>query len=115
MEEPRLYAVVERSDSLQYGFACLPRVVLKEQLPAANAQNLATEGITTLVGPPLSGVLYSIAYTLPFLADAVSYIVSVLSLFFIKTKFQGERVAARRSLWVEIKEGLSWLVLFPPC
>ncbi len=89
--------------------ACLPRVVLKEQLPAANAQNLATEGITTLVGPPLSGVLYSIAYTLPFLADAVSYIVSVLSLFFIKTKFQGVRVAARRSLWVEIKEGLSWL------
>jgi predicted MFS family arabinose efflux permease len=62
-----------------------------------------------LVGPPLSGVLYSIAYTLPFLADAVSYIVSVLSLFFIRTKFQGERVAARRSLWVEIKEGLSWL------
>lgn len=89
--------------------ACLPRVVSKEQLSVANAQNLATDGITTLVGPPLSGVLYSIAYTLPFLADAVSYVVSVLSLFFIKTKFQGERVAARRSLWVEIKEGLSWL------
>ena len=89
--------------------ACLPRVVTKEQLPAANAQNLATDGITTLVGPPLSGVLYSIAYALPFLADAVSYVVSVISLFFIKTKFQGERVAVRRSLWVEIKEGLSWL------
>ena len=89
--------------------ACLPRVVLKEQLPAANAQNLATDGITTLVGPPLSGVLYSLAYTLPFLADAISYVVSVISLFFIRTKFQGERVAARRSLWVEIKEGLSWL------
>src|SRR5690242_5331165 len=89
--------------------ACLPRVVSKEQLPAANAQNLATEGITTLIGPPVSGVLYSIAYSLPFLADAVSYLVSVLSLFFVRTKFQGERVAVRRSLWVEIKEGLSWL------
>lgn len=89
--------------------ACLPRVVSKEQLPQANAQNLATEGITTLVGPPVSGVLYSIAASLPFLADAVSYLVSVLSLVFIRTKFQGERVAARRSLWVEIKEGLSWL------
>ncbi len=33
--------------------ACLPRVVSKEQLPAANAQNLATEGITSLAGPPL--------------------------------------------------------------
>lgn len=89
--------------------ACLPRVVIREQLPAANAQNLATEGITSLVGPPLSGILYSIASTLPFLADAVSYVVSVLSLFFIKTKFQGERVVAPHSLWIEIKEGLSWL------
>lgn len=89
--------------------ACLPRVVSKEQLPAANAQNFATEGITTLIGPPVSGVLYSIAYSLPFLADAVSYLVSVLSLFFIRTKFQGERLAARRTLWVEIQEGLSWL------
>ena len=89
--------------------ACLPRVVPKEQLPQANAQNFATEGITTLIGPPVSGALYSIAYSLPFLADAVSYIVSVLSLFFIRTKFQEERLAARRSLWVEIKEGLSWL------
>lgn len=89
--------------------ACLPRVVAKEQLPAANAQNLATDGITSLVGPPLSGLLYGIASTLPFLADAVSYVVSVLSLFFIKTKFQGERAAARRGLWIEIKEGLSWL------
>jgi len=89
--------------------ACLPRVVAKEQLPAANAQNLATEGITSLVGPPLSGLLYGIASTLPFLADAISYLASVLSLFFIKTKFQGERAAARRGLWIEIKEGLSWL------
>ena len=89
--------------------ACLPRVVAKEQLPAANAQNLATDGITSLVGPPLSGLLYGIASILPFLADAVSYVVSVLSLFFIKTEFQGERAAARRGLWIEIKEGLSWL------
>jgi len=89
--------------------ACLPRVVSKEQLPAANAQNLATDGITALLGPPLGGALYSFASTLPFLADGISYLVSVVSLFFIKTKFQGERVAARRSLWIEIKEGLAWL------
>jgi MFS family permease len=38
--------------------ACLPRVVTKEQLPAANAQNLATDGITALAGPPLGGALY---------------------------------------------------------
>jgi MFS family permease len=89
--------------------ACLPRVVPKEQLPAATAQNMATDGITVLLGPSLGGALYTAGRLLPFVADAVSYVVSVISLFFIKVKFQKERVAARRNLWVEIREGLSWL------
>lgn len=89
--------------------ACLPRVVPKEQLPAATAQNMATDGVTTLIGPSLGGALYTAGRFLPFLADAISYAVSVCSLFFIKTKFQKERVAARRSLWIEIREGLAWL------
>ncbi len=89
--------------------ACLPRVVPKEQLPAATAQNMATDGVTTLIGPSLGGALYTAGRLLPFLADAISYAVSVCSLFFIKTKFQKERVAARRSLWIEIQEGLAWL------
>src|SRR6266568_2083398 len=71
--------------------ACLPRVVSKEQLPAATAQDQTLYAMSGLLGPSLSGALYSIASTLPFLADAVSYAVSVFSLFFIKTEFQGER------------------------
>ena len=89
--------------------ACLPRVVPKSQLPDATAQNMATDGITVLAGPPLGGALYLIGNVLPFLADAISYVVSVLSLFFIKTNFQEKRTVARRKLWVEIVEGLSWL------
>ena len=89
--------------------ACLPRVVAKEQLPAATAQNMATDGINALIGPPLGGALYALGSMLPFLADAISYFASVISLFFIKANFQELRVAARRKLWVEIGEGLSWL------
>jgi MFS family permease len=89
--------------------ACLPRVVPKEQLPAATAQNMATDGITTLIGPPLGGALYTAGKFLPFIADALSYVVSVVSLFFIKAKFQKERVTAPRKLWIEIHEGLAWL------
>lgn len=89
--------------------ACLPRVVPKSQLPDATAQNMATDGITALAGPPLGGALYLIGNVLPFLADAVSYVVSVISLFFIKTNFQEKRTVAARKLWVEIIEGLSWL------
>ena len=89
--------------------ACLPRVVEKEQLPAASAQHEVTFGITSLIGPSLGGALYSMARMLPFLADAISYGASVGSLFFIRTKFQEERVKAPRNLWVEIREGLVWL------
>ena len=89
--------------------ACLPRVVPKEQLPAATAQNMATDGITALIGPPLGGALYTAGKFLPFIADALSYAVSVISLLFIKVKFQQERVTAPRKLWVEIHEGLAWL------
>jgi len=89
--------------------ACLPRVVAKEQLPAATAQNMATDGINSLVGPPLGGALFALGNVLPFLADAISYAASVISLFFIKTNFQEKRVTAPRKLWVEIGEGLSWL------
>jgi MFS family permease len=89
--------------------ACLPNVVNKEQLPAATAQNEGATYTTALVGPALCGILYSIHSILPFLVDAVSYIVSVISLLFIKIQFQQEYVVKQRKLWLEIREGLGWL------
>jgi MFS family permease len=89
--------------------ACLPRIVPKALLPEATAQNTATDGITILLGPPIGGFVYQLGRTIPFLGDALSYVCSVVSLFFIKTDFQGERTAARRKLWIEIHAGLTWL------
>jgi MFS family permease len=89
--------------------AALPQVISKEQLSAATAQNQVAFGITSLLGPPLGGVLFSLQRILPFLSDAISYAVSVLSLLFIKTDFQKERIVAPRKLRVEIVEGLRWL------
>jgi MFS family permease len=90
--------------------ACLPRVVAKEQLPAANGQYAVAEGGSVLVGPALGGALFGIASMLPFVADAVSYAISVVTLLFIPARFQGERNAtSRRSLRAEIVEGLVWL------
>ena len=89
--------------------AALPRVVTTVQLPAATAQNLATQSVAGLVGPGLGGWLFeSIARSAPFGADAVSYAVSVLSLLTIRTRFQGVKAAAPRNLRAEIKEGLIW-------
>ncbi len=90
--------------------AALSRVVTKEQLPAATGQNQATFGLAFLVAPALGGVLYTINRMLPFVGDAVSYLVSVSSLGFIRTPFQGDRTAGRdRNIWREIGEGIRWL------
>jgi MFS family permease len=111
---PQLYIVSAVEGTLFVFFnlaevACLPRVVPPEQLPAATAQNSATDGISFLVGPALGGALFSLGQMLPFLGDAVSYAVSVISLLFIRTRFQGERTVVKRRLHVEIGEGLVWL------
>jgi MFS family permease len=96
--------------------AALPRVVSQEQLAAATAQNEFIYSFSGLLGPSFSGILYAIGNAMPFLADAISYIVSVCSLLFIKTQFQQERPAAPRGkgrvitlLWTEILDGMRWL------
>src|SRR5579872_4725755 len=83
--------------------SCLPRVVSKEQIPLATSQNEATTGTTVLVGPALGGALYTLSRSVPFLADAISYIVSVITLSFIKVPFQEQREAhQQRKLLAEI-------------
>ena len=87
----------------------LPRIVSPEHLSPATSLYLTTDGVTNLLGAPLGGLLYSVGRALPFLADALSYVVSVLSLLFINASFQQERVRAPRNLWIEMVEGLKWL------
>jgi MFS family permease len=89
--------------------ACLPHVVAKQQLSVAAAQNMIVDSTSGLIGPSLGGLLYSVGRAIPFLTDAITYGASVLSLFFIKAKFQEERDVTPMRLWTEIGEGLSWL------
>jgi MFS family permease len=89
--------------------ACLPRVVAREQVVAATAQNEMARNVAFLLGPALGGAIYSLGKFLPFLCDAVSYLFSVCSLSFIKAKFQQERSIKPEKLWVEIRAGLRWI------
>jgi MFS family permease len=89
--------------------AALPQVVLKEQLPTAVAQNQARIQGADLVGQPLGGALFGISRLLPFAADAISYTVSVVSLFFVRTAFQEERPRSVTRLRAEMLEGVRWL------
>lgn len=89
--------------------ACLPQIVTREQLAHAVAQEEVKEGTTTLMGPALSGFLFTISQLLPFLADALSYVVSIVTLMFIRTSFQGQRVKQPQKLHRDISEGFSWM------
>lgn len=90
--------------------SCLPRVVSKDQISAATSQNEATTGTTVLVGPALGGALYTLSQSVPFLVDAISYVISVITLSFIRVPFQEKRLEGQpRKLLAEIREGLVWL------
>ena len=89
--------------------AALPQVVPKEQLSTAVAQNQARIQGADLAGQPLGGALFGISRLLPFAADAISYAISFISLLFVKSQFQEERVRSTTRLRAEIVEGVTWL------
>lgn len=96
--------------------AALPRVVPASQLSQANALNSASESGAQLIGPGLSGIIISLARNtligaaLAYLIDSISFLLSVISLCFIRIPFQSSRASAqKRSLRVEIGEGLRFL------
>jgi predicted MFS family arabinose efflux permease len=111
----QLYAVSLLEGSLYVFFniaevAALPRVVPAAQLPEAAAQNEAGFGAANIVGPSFGAFLYqAFGRGVPFLVDALTYAVSVLSLLRIRTPFHGERAPGRRDLRAEVAEGLRWL------
>lgn len=91
--------------------SALPRVVPKEQLPTASAQNEAVQAVAGLGGPPLGGFLYqTIGPVVPFVFDAITYLFSAVALTFVRTSFQEDRKPKQdRNLRREIAEGISWL------
>ena len=89
--------------------AAMAQVVTPVQLTTAVAQEEFVEGTTALFGPPLAGVLYTLGTMLPFITDAISYIISIVTMLLIGTPFQRERVSTSRKVWSEIAEGVLWV------
>jgi MFS family permease len=88
--------------------AVLPRVIAREQIPDAVALNNTIDSVSALAGPSLAGVLYAVGRALPFALNSVTYALSMISLLFIRAKFQGERTVRTVSLWSEIWDGVRY-------
>ncbi|GAB2701885.1 MFS transporter [Kitasatospora kifunensis] len=87
----------------------LPALVSEAQLTAALAQDEAKTGGAALAGPPLGGVLFGLSHALPFLADAVSYLVSFVTIFLLRTDLRVQREQPAEALHRDIADGLRWV------
>ena len=89
--------------------AALTWVVPKSQLTTAVAQNEFVYSSCSLLGPALGSLLFSITRLLPFVTDALSYLILLISLLNIRSPMQDKRSTEHRHLLGEVREGLTWL------
>lgn len=107
-------ALVEGSATVLFSPAevgALRHVVPASQLRTATARNESREYGAMLSGPPLGGALFGVASVLPFLGDALSYLVSFSMVAMIKTPFRSAPLEASRkgSILAGVRDGLGWL------
>jgi hypothetical protein len=91
-------------------------IVGPDQLPAALGWTQARVKGVGLAGQPLGGLLFQLGRSLPFLVDAVSYVLSALSIRAMRGRFSEERdgpPAPLRRLPAEIREGMSFVIHQP--
>jgi MFS family permease len=89
--------------------AALKALVPVRELPHAAALNQGREYGALLVGTPLGGALYGLGRSVPFLADGISYALSLLSLLLIRRPLNDVRSAEEAGVHRQIREGIRWL------
>jgi MFS family permease len=94
-------------------FSAVRNVVPLEQVPEATARNEARGATVSLIGPPIGGALYGVARSLPFVADAVSYLLSFIGLSLIRKPMQQERTGPREHPVKELVEGVRFTLNEP--
>lgn len=96
--------------------AIIPDVVPRDLLERANGFLSGGVQFTAgLVAGPLGGLLFAVAYSLPFLANAVTYAVSAILIGLLRGSFRAHpdptapAVTGRRSVLSDIRDGLRFL------
>jgi MFS family permease len=86
----------------------LRAVVPAEQLPAAAGAQSGRTAAVRIIGPPLGGALFEAGRALPFVADALSYACSTVSLLLMRVRFQEERERDPGTARQRAAEGLAF-------
>jgi MFS family permease len=97
--------------NLNAASAFLPAVVRRDRLETANSWlQVGMTVPSTMIGPPLGGVLFVAAVSLPFTVDAVSFLVSGLIVLSLRSRVQRvPRTEAPPPLRSALVEGVRYL------
>jgi hypothetical protein len=90
----------------------LKRIVSEEQFPALSASKQGRDMISRLAGPLLGGALFSIARWIPFLGDAISFVVSAIGIAMVRRPLgpDTEDQDGHTSALGSIREGFAYIV-----
>ena len=83
-------------------------VVAQDELPTALSQNQARRHMADLVGGPLGAAMYSVSKVLPFVFDAVTFLISFVTLVRIRTDLSPVPRPKRR-VRADLAEGLHYV------
>ncbi|MFZ4621753.1 MAG: MFS transporter [Bacteroidota bacterium] len=89
--------------------ALTPRVIEKEEIPAASALSGFRGTTAMILGPSIAGIIlasFGLFYT--YLIDALSFLVSITTIIMIKRQFQLEREESEEFSLAHIVEGLRY-------
>lgn len=93
--------------------ASLRSIVPRAQLPGAVARNEARAYGSSLAGPPLGGLLFGLGHALPFVGNAVSYLLSLAGVALIRKPLQAEREQEPPGHAAALAEGLRFTFANP--
>lgn len=112
----QLYLVAITSSAIATLFeaadaASLPNLVTKEQLTPALSYTQTVTNFIRIFGAVIAGTLYGLGHSVPFTINAVSFVLSAMSLRLITVRFSQDREPnpAPQSLLGDIKVGLQWV------
>jgi MFS family permease len=116
-----IYLVTFLNSTLSVGFlsatnAALPSLVPQDELLKANGRILASTFFASIIGPLLAGLLLAAtSLQVVFWCDALTFVVSAVSLALIKTSFNPVAQEGRpeRSVRRDILEGLRYVLAQP--
>lgn len=95
--------------------AVLPSVVKREQLVDANSKFALSDSVFTIAGPSTAGgIIQLLSAPKAIIVDAVSYVLSALSLSGVHISEKSSQAKLTRSqVWKEIREGVQALIETP--